>query len=321
MPRSRAAHAAAETSSAGIGGSGAGLSGGVMKPADAAMAVLTSVIWGFAFVATRLALDSFSPPQLTALRFLIACLPALLLPRPRIPWYLLILIGLTLFTGQFLLLFFAFTNGLPPGVASVTQQMQAFFTVGLAAVFLGDVPTVRQGVGMAIALAGLVLVGLSVNADLSVLGLALAMGGALSWAIGNVLVKRTGDTPMFALVAWLSLVPPIPALAVAVVYDPQPFLLAQLLNASWMSLAAALYLGAIATTLAYAMWSRLLARYPTAMVAPFALIAPCVGVAGSALVFGEMFGTIRSVGMLLILGGLAVIVLPIGARTFMLGKR
>ena len=48
-----------------------------MKPADAALAVLTSVIWGLAFVATRIALDSFSPPQLTALRFLIACLPVL----------------------------------------------------------------------------------------------------------------------------------------------------------------------------------------------------------------------------------------------------
>ena len=292
----------------------------MMKPADAALAVLVSVIWGLAFVATKIALESFSPPQLTALRFLIACLPALLLPRPRIPWHLLILIGLTLFTGQFLLLFFAFVNGLPPGVASVTQQMQAFFTVGLAAVFLGDVPTARQGAGMAIALAGLILVGLTVDAQLSVLGLALAMGGALSWAVGNVLVKRTGDTPMFALVAWLSLVPPIPALAVAAVYDQQPFLIAQLLAASWTSLAAALYLGAIATTLAYAIWGRLLARYSTALVAPFALVAPCVGVVGSALVFGERFGAVRSVGMLFILAGLAVIVLPFRWQAFMREK-
>jgi O-acetylserine/cysteine efflux transporter len=285
-----------------------------MKPTDAALAVLTSVIWGFAFVATRLALDSFSPPQLTALRFLIACLPALLLPRPQIPWRLLILIGLTLFTGQFLLLFFAFINGLPPGVASVTQQMQAFFTVGLAAVFLGELPTVRQNVGMVIALVGLILIGLTVDAALSVLGLALAMGAALSWAVGNVLVKQTGQTPMFALVAWLSLVPPIPAFAVAAIYEPHPFLISQLLAASWQSLGAALYLGAIATTLAYAIWGRLLARYPAALVAPFALLAPCVGVAGSALVFGEISGPVRDAGMLLILGGLAVIILPVGSK-------
>jgi O-acetylserine/cysteine efflux transporter len=292
-----------------------------MKPTDAALAVLTSVIWGLAFVATRIALDSFSPPQLTALRFLIACLPALFLPRPRISWRMLILVGLTLFTGQFLLLFFAFANGLPPGVASVTQQMQAFFTAGLAAVFLGEMPTVRQGVGMAIALAGLILIGLTVDAELHVLGLALAMGGALSWAVGNVLVRRIGDVPMFALVAWLSLVPPIPALAVAAVYDQHPFLISQLLAASWKSLVATLYLGAISTILAYAVWSRLLARYQAALVAPFALLTPCVGVAGSALVFGEVSGPVRYAGMLLIFAGLAVIILPARWKTGMLGKR
>ena len=288
----------------------------MMKPADMALAVLTSVIWGLAFVATKIALESFSPPQLTALRFLIACLPALLLPRPRIPWPLLILIGLTLFTGQFLLLFFAFAQGLPPGVASVTQQMQAFFTVTLAAVFLGDVPTLRQGVGMAVALIGLMLIGATVDAKLTALGLGLAMGGALSWAVGNVLVKSTRGTSMFALMAWLSLVPPLPALAVSAIYDQQPFLVPQVLHASWMSIVAALYLGAIATTLAYAIWGRLLARYSAALVAPFALIAPCVGIAGSALVFGEVFGAVRSAGMLLILAGLAVIVLPIGSNAF-----
>jgi O-acetylserine/cysteine efflux transporter len=291
-----------------------------MRPADAALAVLTSVIWGLAFVATKIALESFSPPQLTALRFMIACLPALLLPRPKISWPLLILIGSTLFTGQFLLLFFAFANGLPPGVASVTQQMQAFFTVFLAAVFLGDVPSVRQCAGMAVALVGLVLIGSTVDAQLTVLGLGLAMGGALSWAVGNVLVKRTRGTPMFALMAWLSLMPPIPALAVSAVYDHEPFLVPQLLHASWASLVAALYLGAIATTLAYAIWGRLLARYSAAQVAPFALIAPCVGVAGSALVFGEAFGAVRSVGMLFILAGLAAIVLPVRYKAFRWGK-
>jgi O-acetylserine/cysteine efflux transporter len=292
-----------------------------MKPTDAALAVLTSVIWGVAFVATRIALDSFSPPQLTALRFLIACLPVLFLPRPRISWRLLILVGLTLFAGQFLLMFFAFDNGLLPGVASVTQQMQVFFTVGLAAAFLGEMPTMWQGVGMAIAFAGLILIGLTVDAELRVLGLVLAMGAALSWAVGNVLVKRIGDVPMLALVAWLSLVPPIPALAVAAVYDPHPFLISQLLAASWKSLVAALYLGAISTILAYAIWSRLLARYQAAAVAPFALLTPCVGVAGSALVFGEVSGPVRYAGMLLIFGGLAVIILPVGLKTLTLGQR
>jgi O-acetylserine/cysteine efflux transporter len=99
---------------------------GAMTGRDIALAALTSIVWGFGFVAGKVGLESFSAPQLTAVRFLIAGLPVLLVPRPRIPWWSLVLIGMTLFTGQFLLLFFALERGMPPGLASVTQQMQAF---------------------------------------------------------------------------------------------------------------------------------------------------------------------------------------------------
>jgi O-acetylserine/cysteine efflux transporter len=64
---------------------------------------------------------------------------------------------------------------------------------------------------------------------------------------------------------------------------------------------------------AYAIWGYLLQRYPTGLVAPFALLAPCTGVIAAALVFGEVPGPARCAGMALILAGLAVAVLP-GAR-------
>jgi O-acetylserine/cysteine efflux transporter len=64
-----------------------------------------------------------------------------LLQRPAFRWTTLLGIGLTLFAGQFLLLFFAIKLGLPPGVASITQQMQAFFTVLLGALFLQERPS------------------------------------------------------------------------------------------------------------------------------------------------------------------------------------
>ena len=43
--------------------------------AHVALALLVTIIWGVAFVATRLALDDFSPAALTALRFLVAARP------------------------------------------------------------------------------------------------------------------------------------------------------------------------------------------------------------------------------------------------------
>ncbi len=281
-----------------------------MQPRDMILASLVAVIWGFAFVATQIALESFSPAQLTALRFLIACLPVLILTRPNVPWVKLMLIGMTLFAGQFLFLFFAYTLGMPPGVASVTQQMQVFFTVILAAIFLREIPTARQSIGMTVAFVGLASIGLSIDADLTWLGLGLALAGAASWAIGNILVKSTPAVPMFALMAWLSLVPPLPALAVASIFDQGPSLFSAMAGATWTSLAAAIYLGAVATALAYAIWGDLLTRYSAVVVAPFALIAPCTGVIGSAIAFNERFGALRYVGMFLIVAGVAIVVLP-----------
>ena len=281
-----------------------------MKPRDMALAALTSVIWGLGFVAGKFGLESFSPAQLTAARFLIACLPVLLLPRPRISWSLLALIGATLFTGQFLFMFFAFDHGLPPGVASVSRQMQAFFTVLLGAIFLRDIPSPRQVIGMAMASGGLVLIGSTAGADLKLIGLALGLAAASSWAVGNVLVKRAAGVPVFPLVAWCSLVPPLPALLVSLVIDGHVDLLGAFLHASWLSLGAVVYLGLLATVLAYASWGYLLQRYPAGAVAPFALLSPCAGVLSSALIFGEVPSPLRYAGMALILGGLVVVVLP-----------
>ncbi|MHB8730225.1 MAG: EamA family transporter [bacterium] len=286
-----------------------------MTSRDAALASLTSVIWGLAFVAVKFGLQSFSAPELTAVRFLIACIPALAVARPRLPWRSIVLIGLTLFTGQFLLLFFAYTRGLPPGLASVTQQTQAFFTVLLAAVFLREMPTARQWTGMTVAFAGLALIASTIGADFTTAGLALGLGGALSWAAGNVLVKSTAGAPIFPLVVWASLIPPVPSLVVAAVSGPGVPLLDALTHASWLSIGAALYLGVVATLAAYAIWGDLLRRYPAAVVAPFALLAPCAGVAASAVMLGEAFGPARYAGMALILTGLAIAVRTPAART------
>jgi O-acetylserine/cysteine efflux transporter len=280
-----------------------------MRPRDMALACLVSVCWGLAFVAVPFGLHSFSPPQLTALRFIVAAIPVLFLPRPRIAWSMLVLIGLTLFTGQFLLLFFGYTHGLPPGVASVTQQMHVFFTVVLAAVFLGDVPRANETVGLIVAFCGLALIAATVGGDLRLAGLAFGLGGAFSWAIGNVLVKRQGAMRMLPLMAWASLVPPLPSLFVAWAVDPNaPGLGVAVLRASTESVLAVLYLGVVATNVGYAIWARLLARYPAATVAPFALLAPCTGIIASALLFGERFSPLRYAGMALILAGLACVV-------------
>src|SRR5499433_4340471 len=162
-----------------------------MRIRDMGLAVLTSVIWGFSYVTYRFGLESFSPAQLAVVRFLFACLPVFFVPRPKLGWPMIVLIGLVLFAGQFLLLMMAYALDMPAGLGSVTQQTQAVLTVALAAIFLREVPTVREGIGMAAAFAGLALIGMTVGADLKPAALGLAIAAASCWAVGNILVKRT----------------------------------------------------------------------------------------------------------------------------------
>lgn len=283
-----------------------------MTPRDTLLAAFTSVVWGLAFVATRFGLEGFTPTQLTALRFIIAAVPVVVITRPQVSWRLLVSIGLTLFAGQFLLLFLAFRAGMPPGLASVTQQSHVFLTVLLAAVVLRERPTFRQNAGMGLAGAGLLLVATTVGADLPAAALALALSGALSWAVGNLLLKRASGVPMLNLVVWCSLVPPIPMLMLSALWG-EATLPAAILHAPWAGLGGALYLGGAATSV-YAIWGFLLVKYPAAAVAPLALLAPVTGVFASAAIFGERFSASRVAGMVLILAGLAVIVIPSARR-------
>jgi O-acetylserine/cysteine efflux transporter len=288
--------------------------------ADVVLAVVTAVLWGLAFVATRIGLDSFSPAQLAALRFAIAAVPALLLPRPAVPWPTLVAMGLTLFAGQFIFQFFGIAHGMPPGLASLVVHTQAFFTVLFAAVILGERPTRRQSVGMAVAFVGLALILTTTGEDLRPLGFALTLVSAVSWGIGNIFLKTVGARAQLDLMVWLSLVVPIPALAVSLVADG-PGAWRVLGTATWSGWGAALYLGVVGTVVAYSLWARLLRRYPVASVAPFALLVPFVGALASAAVFGEQFGAVRLAGMALVLAGLALSVAPVARWSLAVGRR
>jgi len=283
-----------------------------MTPRDTALAAFTSIVWGLAFVATRFGLEGFTASQLTALRFLIAATPIFFIARPAVSWHLLVLIGLTLFAGQFLLLFLAFRHGIPPGLASVTQQTHVFLTVLLAALLLGERPTARQGAGMILAAAGLVLVGLTVGADLPTFALTLALAGALSWAVGNLLMKQVRGR---ANVLPHRLVQPSAAFAhaAAVRIVGRGIVAGRGCGRIVDQSGRRPDLGAAATS-AYAIWGGLLGRYPAAAVAPLALLSPVTGVVASALVFGERFTVLRYAGMALIVAGLAVIVLRMPKR-------
>jgi O-acetylserine/cysteine efflux transporter len=280
-----------------------------MKPADIGIAVLVAVIWGLAFVASRIALDEFPPALMTALRFAVAAVPCLFVRKPKVSWLLLIAISLTLFLGQFLAQAYGIAHGVPVGLSSVIVQSQALFTVAFAAIAFAEVPTRAQIIGIGVAACGLVMICFTVGYDFSVGAFAVLMISPVSFAIGNLLLRRARDVPMFDLFAWLCLVPPLPLFALALALDGSDATWHSLIHMSLAGFACMLALGAISTSIAYWLWGRLLRDYTAAQVVPFALLVPFVGAGASSIVFGERFGPLRLFGMIIVICGIAVMLL------------
>jgi O-acetylserine/cysteine efflux transporter len=267
------------------------------------------VIWGLAFVASRIALDEFSPALMTTLRFAIAALPCLFVRRPDVSWPTLIAISFTLFLGQFLAQAYAIAGGVPVGLSSVIVQSQALFTIAFAVIAFGEWPTRTQAIGIATATVGLLMICGTVGHDFSVGAFAVLMISPVSFAIGNILLRRAKSAPMFDLFAWLCLVAAVPLLALTLAGDGVQPTWHALSHMSLTGLLCMLGLGGISTSIAYWLWGRLLRDYPAAQVVPFALLVPFVGSAASSIVFGETFGPLRLAGMVTVVGGIAVMLM------------
>src|SRR5690606_17841838 len=152
-------------------------------------------------VAIKVGLGEVPPLLLGALRFILVAFPAVFfVRRPELPWRIIILYGLTISLGQFVFLFTAMAVGMPAGLASLVLQSQAFFTVLIAAVLLGERVRLHNIAGMLVAVIGLVFIqqGAAPGA-LSVLGFVLTLIAALSWATGNIVVKSAGKIDMLGL--------------------------------------------------------------------------------------------------------------------------
>jgi O-acetylserine/cysteine efflux transporter len=246
---------------------------------------------------------------MTALRFAIAAAPCLFLPKPKVSWPLMIAISFTLFLGQFLSQAYGIAHGVPVGLTSVIVQSQALFTIAFAVIAFREWPTPVQGLGIAIAAVGLLMICGTVGYDFSITAFAVLMISPISFAIGNLLLRRAQGVPMFDLFAWLCLASAIPLFALTLATDGPAPTWHSLTHMSLTGLICMLALGGVSTSTAYWLWGRLLRDYPAAQVVPFALLVPFVGSAASSIVFSERFGSLRLGGMLTVVGGIAVMLL------------
>lgn len=265
------------------------------------------VIWGCNFAVIKVGVEAVGPFLLAAMRFFIASFPFIFfIARPRLPVGYIVAFGLTFGLGQFFLLFTAIQLGLPSGMASLLLQLQAVFTPLLGWMILRKTLTKPTVLAIAVSFSGLgFIISESSGGAVALIPVLFGIGAALCWAASNMVVSfasvRGYRYAPLSLVVWASAGLPLPFLALAWVSGEFEHIAAPDLV---VALPAALYLGVIATLVAYQLWVKALSVYTAFAVAPFSLLIPIIGLCVGWLAFGESLSGIEAIGCLLVVAGL-----------------
>lgn len=277
-----------------------------MKTSHILAALLAVITWGINFVVIKIGLQGLPPVLFTASRFVFAAFPLIFfIPRPRTSWNWVIAYGMFQFAFQFTLLFCGIKMGFPAGLASLVMQLQAFFTMGLAVLLLGEKPQLMQVLGALIALSGMVLVGMHIEAQATMIGFLMVVAGGICWSIANIVTKKIGVVNPLAMVVWGSAIASPPLLLASLLMEGTDAWYAAYQQLNWVSIGAIAYQSYPNTLLGFGIWSWLMRKYPAATIAPFTLLVPVVGMLSAAVILDESLLWWKIAAGLLVLAGLA----------------
>ena len=277
-----------------------------MPASHVLLTIFVMAIWGFNFVAIKLALVQLTPLALCFFRFLLASLPAIFFVKiPKIPFKMIVLYAMLMFVGQFGLLFTSMKMGLSAGLAALLLQMQLFFTI-LGAMFLGHKPKPWDIIGALISFSGIAIVGIHTDGSTSFLGFILIIIAAASMGMGNLVPRVLGKIEMVPLVIWSSLVSCPVFLLLYMIFDNPDLTSLNVPDLSLYTILSVLYIVYASTLFGYSVWTWLLSKYPVAMVTPFSLLAPIFAMLSSTFVLGESLEQWKINAGALVIAGICV---------------
>ena len=284
-----------------------------LSPAHLLLALLVVAVWGTNFVVIKVGLREFEPFLFATLRFFFSALPfVFFLKRPQVPWRWLAAYGMFLGPGQFGLLFYAMRADISPGLASLVVQVQVFFTIALSMWLFRERLSPWAAAGTLVAAAGLGVIGLHLDATVTITGVALVVLAAFMWSCANIVVKHVARQgvkfDMLSFVSWSSLFAILPLAAMTVVAEGWTPSVAAVQSAGVAGWAAVAWQVVGNMLFGYVAWSWLLLRYDAAIITPYALLIPVFGMGASALWLGEPLPAWKFVAGALVLGGILIII-------------
>ena len=274
---------------------------------DTLLAVLVTALWGFNFVVIDWGMGTVPPLLFAAVRFAVVAVPAcFLVPRPAVPFRTVAAVGAFMSLGQFGFLYLSMHLGMPPGLAALVLQAQVPFTVVIAAAVLRERPSRAQVTGVGLGVLGLAVVAAGTGSRVTWAALALCLLAGLSWGAGNVVSRAAKAPGGLALTVWSATVVPVPLLGLSLLVDGPPAVGHGLAHLGWHGALSTVYTAGLCSLVGYAIFNRLLSRYPPGHVVPWVLLAPVAAMASSWALLGEAPGTAELAGAALLVAGVLV---------------
>ena len=214
--------------------------------------------------------------------------------------------GLASSLGIYAFLNLALFAGMTAGLTSVLLQTQAFFTLLIGSFVLGEHLRPAQVAGAVLAFAGIGVIASTRLDGAGLVPLLLVLAAALSWAVANIVTKKSAGADPLALTVWGAAIGTVPLLALSLVIEGPEADLAALVGAApttWLVLG---FLAYAATLLGLGSWTFLLRRHPASEVAPFTLLVPVTGLVSGAFFLGETISPVEALGGALVIAGLLV---------------
>ena len=280
----------------------------MLKNSELLLAASVPLLWGIGFTFAKAGLNEFPPLFLMGMRFSLASLALVwFVPIPRSQLKQIFWIS---FVGSTLQYGMTFTglSMLDASLAIIIIHLEVPFSVLLAAIVLKDKPGSQSILGMLISFAGIVLIAGQPSLSGQLRAIFLTAGGAMMWAVGQVMVKRLENPPSgFALTAWIGVFSGPQTILGSFIFEENQ--LESLAQASWISWGVILYLALIMTVLGYGIWYHVLSRNSFSKVMPVMLLLPVFTIASSMLFLGEQPSLMIFIGAAVVIGGVSMIVI------------
>jgi O-acetylserine/cysteine efflux transporter len=281
-----------------------------LRPLDVLMGLAVPLVWGMGVVFAKAAIEHFPPILLMALRFTVTALVLVWFVKP--PWRVmgqLVAIAFVSAAIQYSLTFNGL-RGVDASTAVLVLQIEVPFLVLLGATLLHERVDARKWLGIAIAIAGVGLIAGEPRLGQAWGSLALLVGGALSWALGQIMVRRLGEIGGLTMIAWVAVFAAPQLFVFSLVFERDH--LAAIASADWVVWSTVAYLGLVMTALGYSLWYGLIGRHPVSRVGPFLLLMPVFSVLGGVLLLGETLTPLIALGGGVVIVGVAVIMVRRG---------